>query len=63
MPVKTSDEKVEIRTVSMYPGDWATVESFADTMGYPSTSSALRRIIDEWLELKNRHPLQETVPS
>ena len=30
----------------------ATVRAFAKDMGYPSTSSALRRIINEWVIFK-----------
>jgi hypothetical protein len=47
-------EKVEPRNVSMYPLDWATVEAYAKDMGYPSTSAALRRIVDEWKRLKGK---------
>lgn len=43
---------VKIRTVSMYPIHWATVDAYAKDTGYPSTSAALRRIIDEWIQLK-----------
>ena len=34
------------------PVQVATVRQFAKDQGYPSTSSALRRIIDEWLSMK-----------
>jgi len=42
----------------MYPVHWATVDAYAKDAGYPSTSAALRRIIDEWIQLKkaNLHP-------
>lgn len=43
---------VEPRSVSMYGNDWATVDAYAKDMGYPSTSAALRRIIDEWRTFK-----------
>jgi len=36
----------------MYGNDWATVDAYAKDMGYPSTSAALRRIIDEWRTFK-----------
>lgn len=47
-----NNNRVEPRNVTMYPGHWATVDAFAKDTGYPSTSAALRRIVDEWRELK-----------
>lgn len=43
---------VEARSVSMYPVHWATVDAYAKDAGYGSTSAALRRIIDEWIQLR-----------
>jgi hypothetical protein len=40
--------------ITMYPRHWDIVRHFEVEMGYPSTSAALRRIIDEWLELKRQ---------
>ena len=40
------------RSVSMYGRHWATVAAYAKDQGYGSVSAALRRIVDEWLELK-----------
>ena len=48
----SNDNRVEPRNVTMYPVQWATVDSFAKDTGYPSTSAALRRIVDEWVQLK-----------
>ena len=41
-------------TVMLRPDQWATVNAFAKDRGYSSTSSALRRIIDEWVMLKSK---------
>lgn len=49
-----SEDRVEPRNVTMYPRHWAMVDSFAKDMGYPSSSSALRRILDEWCDLKGK---------
>lgn len=46
--VVTGRKLVTVRTVSLYPLDWVAIEAFATERGYPSVSSALRRIIDEW---------------
>jgi hypothetical protein len=48
MPKNAQSGGTEKRSISMYPGDWATVEEFAQERGYPSVSSAIRRIIHEW---------------
>ena len=45
-------DNVEARNVTMYPVQWATVDSFGKDYGYPSTSAALRRIVDEWQQFK-----------
>ena len=45
-------ELVETQNVSMYPSHWATVRQFAKDQGYGNTSAALRRIIDEWRQMK-----------
>ena len=50
----------EKRSVSMDSLYWSTVESFAKDQGFPSVSSALRRIIDEWRELKQAAQARET---
>ena len=47
-------ELTEARSITIYPTQWATVEAFAKDRGYPSVSSALRRIIDEWLDMKKQ---------
>jgi hypothetical protein len=44
-------ELVESRAVTMYPSDWATVDSHAKDMGL-NTSSSLRFIIREWRQFK-----------
>lgn len=48
-----NNELVEPRNVTMYPIHWATVDAYAKDMGYPSTSAALRRIVDEWIQLRH----------
>ena len=55
-------ELVEPRNITMYPTHWATVDAYAKDMGYPSTSAALRRIIDEWLDLRTRQLVDATTP-
>jgi len=50
--MNTDGQRVEPRNVSMYPIHWATVDAYAKDAGYPSTSAALRRIVDEWIHLK-----------
>ena len=45
-------ETVEPRNVTMYPRHWQTVDQYAQDRGYPSTSAALRRIVDEWSQFK-----------
>ena len=51
---ENDNDKVEPRNVTMYPQHWATVDAYAKDMGYGSTSSALRRIVDEWKHLKSK---------
>ena len=53
-------ELVEPRNVSMYAVHWATVEAYAKDQGYGSVSAGLRRIVDEWLELKQAAQARET---
>lgn len=53
----TTSEK---RSVSMDSLHWVTVEAYAKDQGFPSVSSALRRIIDEWVELKQAVQGRET---
>ena len=45
---------MEARHVTLHPLNWITVDSFAKEMGYPSTSAALRRVIDEWFTMKQQ---------
>lgn len=45
-------DSVERRSVSLYPQDWAEVDTLARTAG-GSTSGALRRIIREWSNLRD----------
>jgi hypothetical protein len=52
--------RVEIRSVSLYPLHWATISSYAKDQGCDSLSAALRRIVDEWLELKKTAHVHET---
>ena len=59
MPNNRND-LVQPRTVSMYGTHWPTVESYAQDRGYGSTSAALRRIIDEWTQLKRQARLVDT---
>jgi hypothetical protein len=54
------NNRVMARNVTMYPVQWATVDAFAKDGGYPSTSAALRRIVDEWLEAQA--PVAEVEP-
>jgi len=48
-----NDEKVEPRNVTMYPDHWATVDEYAQAEGF-TVSLALRKIVVEWAELKER---------
>jgi len=48
----TNESKVEAGNITLYPIHWATVDAFAKDMSYSSRSAALRRIIDEWLQMK-----------
>ena len=50
--MKKEKDLVEPRNITLYPINWSIIESFAKDMGYPSTSSAIRRIIDEWVQMK-----------
>lgn len=47
---------VQVKAVSMYPAHWAIVDEFAQHQGYGSKSAALRRIIDEWNQIKTSGP-------
>lgn len=49
--VPEDTEQVQVRGVSLYPVDWATVESVAKDSG-ATTSAALRLIIREWVRMK-----------
>ena len=40
------------RNISMYPDQWALVESVAQEAGTPSLSAAVRLILSEWQQLK-----------
>lgn len=42
----------EITTVNLESRQIAIIRQFAKDNGYPSTSSALRRIVEEWVQLK-----------
>ena len=54
--MKREKDLVEPRNITLYPIHWSIIESFAKDLGYPSTSSAIRRIIDEWVQMKgNQH--------
>lgn len=46
--VEQLDEKHEVRTVSMYPSQWAVVEEINRRYGFRSVSNALRFIIDDY---------------
>lgn len=53
-------EPVERKSVTMRPSNWATVEGYANQMGDDSISKALRRIVEEWAQLKQApSPAQE----
>jgi hypothetical protein len=53
---------VQAKAVSMYPTHWAIVHQFAQDQGYGSTSAALRRIVDEWDQIKSaRSQLSERI--
>jgi len=45
-------ETAEVRSFMLYPSQQAVILQLAKDQGYSSQSSALRRIIDEWVELK-----------
>lgn len=47
-----TDNSLEIKSYTLGAVHIATINAFAKDMGYPSASSALRRIIDEWVTLK-----------
>lgn len=55
------NELVEPRSVSMYSLQWATVEALARDNGYPSVSAALRRIVEEWVEMRQFQELARSV--
>jgi hypothetical protein len=40
------------RNISMYPDQWARIESFAEDAGRLSLSAAVRLILSEWQQLK-----------
>jgi hypothetical protein len=40
----------------MYPTQWTIVQQFSQDQGYGSTSAALRRIVDEWKQMKSAWP-------
>jgi uncharacterized protein YecA (UPF0149 family) len=44
---------VQVKAVSMYPAQWTIVNQFSQDQGYGSTSAALRRIVDEWKQMKS----------
>ena len=48
----------EQRSVTLYPRHWATIDSYAKDEGF-SRSLALRKIIEEWLQLKRDLVRQE----
>jgi len=47
-------ERVQAKNVSMYPQDWAVVRQVAKDSGHESDSGALRAIVREWVQLKER---------
>jgi hypothetical protein len=49
-------EFVQVKAVSMYPTQWMIVDQFSHDQGYGSTSAALRRIVDEWQQMKSAWP-------
>ena len=55
---------VQVKAVSMYPAHWAIVDEFAQHQGYGSKSAALRRIIDEWNQIRmSRAQVSEGITS
>ena len=44
---------VEVRTYSLYPRQIAAINGFAIATTDGNVSAALRRILDEWAQLKN----------
>lgn len=52
-----------MKTVAFYVGDdhEATIRAFAKDGGYPSLSAALRRMVDEWLEMRQFQELARSV--
>lgn len=44
--------KATVKGINLTDQHWATLMQFAKDQGYPSLSSAMRRVIDEWLRYK-----------
>jgi len=57
--MSSGNSMVVVKGISLYPQHWAVIASYAKDMGYPSLASALRRILDEWVELKTAELDQE----
>jgi hypothetical protein len=53
------------RNISMYPDQWALVESVAQDAGKLSLSATVRLILSEWQQLKaaDRQPPADPSPS
>ena len=54
-------QKVERRSVSLYPEDWQEVDTLAK-VSRMSGSAAMRRIIDEWRKLREPKPEKTDKP-
>ena len=48
---KQPHERVQAKSVSLYPPDWTMIDNWAYANGY-TRSLALRRIVKEWAECK-----------
>ena len=45
-------EKLEPRSITLYPLDWATATQVAKDFGLGSVSAGLRFIVRDWIRLK-----------
>lgn len=48
---ETTEDKHVIKTVSMYPEQWAMVDEINERYGFRNTSSALRFILNDYRRL------------
>ena len=48
----SSKELIQTRSVNLYPSQWDVIKAHAKQNTEGSVSAAVRRIVDEWLELR-----------